>query len=302
MLKAAAPAPGSRDNETGMLMMVTAMLMVPGIDAFAKVLTQTMPSGEIAAARFVFQSVLLAPLMLFRPRRTAGLGLLPNALRGGLLAAATLLFFSALAYMPLAETVAIFFVEPLILTLLSVPLLGEKIGWRRIVAISVGLAGAMIVIRPSAALFGLAAFLPLGAATCFAFYLILTRRLAPSGDAVTMQFLAGVFGALIMAVALVIGSFAGIAVLDPVMPDGREFLMLAGLGVIATIGHQLVVLALRRASAGLLAPFQYLEIVSATILGYLVFAEFPGPTTWLGIVLIVLSGVYVFHRERRLKG
>lgn len=116
----------------------------------------------------------------------------------------------------------------------------------------------------------------------------------------TMQFWAGVFGGLTLMMALIFGEAASISVVDPTWPSLYEWLMLALLGAIGTSGHLLIVGAFSRASPSILAPFQYLEILGATLLGVLIFGEFPGLATWLGIGIIVASGLYVFHRERRL--
>jgi drug/metabolite transporter (DMT)-like permease len=115
-----------------------------------------------------------------------------------------------------------------------------------------------------------------------------------------MQFYAGVFGGIVMSVALAAGEVANISVLSFVWPDRWQWMLLAGLGVIATSGHLLVVHAFRRAPAGLLAPFQYVEIIGATFLGLVFFGDFPDATTWVGVAIIVSSGMYVFHREATL--
>lgn len=280
-----------------MILMLAAMLILPGIDAIAKWLSGAISSGQIAWSRFFFQTLLMLPLFL----RTSGTIVTPalglHALRGALIALATLLFFSALKFLPLADAIAIFFVEPLILTLLCALFLGESVGWRRLTAVAVGFAGSLIVIRPSFHALGLPALLPLGTALSFAVYLILTRKLAQHEHPERMQFYAGVFGGLVMTVALAAGSIVDVAVLSFVWPDRWQWLLLAGLGIIATAGHLLVVHAFRRAPAGLLAPFQYVEIIGATILGLVFFGDFPDTMTWLGVVIIVGSGMYVFHRE-----
>ncbi|MEM7044053.1 MAG: DMT family transporter, partial [Pseudomonadota bacterium] len=131
-------------------------------------------------------------------------------------------------------------------------------------------------------------------------YLILTRRVAVAEDVLTMQLWAGIFGLLTLGVAIGIGEAASIAVLDPSWPKPSEWLLLAALGAIATSGHLLIVSAFRLAPPSILAPFQYLEILGATFLGVLIFDDFPGLATWAGILVIVASGLYVFHRERRL--
>lgn len=283
-----------------MLLMLAAMLILPGIDAIAKWLSGAISSGQIAWSRFFFQTLLMLPLFV----RTRGAILTPalslHALRGALIALATLLFFTALKYLPLADAISIFFVEPLILTLLGALFLGEPVGWRRLTAVAVGFAGSLIIIRPSFQVLGLPALLPLGTALSFAIYLILTRKLARHEQPERMQFYAGVFGGAVMTLALAAGSATEIAVLSFVWPDGGQWLLLAGLGVIATAGHLLVVHAFRRASAGLLAPFQYVEIIGATILGLALFGDFPDAVTWLGVAIIVGSGIYVFRREAAL--
>lgn len=288
--------------EVGMAMMAAAMLWIPCIDAIAKVLGEHVPPGQIAASRFLFQSLLLFPLLLM----AGGLPRVPwrqlhlHAARGALIALATAFFFTALKYMPIADAIAIFFVEPLILTLLSGLFLGEAVGWRRMTAVLVGFMGALIVIRPGFGWAGWPALMPLLAAGCFAVYLVLTRRMAQTGDAVQMQFWAGVFGFLTMAMVLVLGGVAGIPALTAVRPELHEWGLLFALGLVATAGHMLVVHAFRRAPAGVLAPFQYLEIISATVLGYLIFDDFPDAVTWTGVAVIVCAGMYVFHRERKL--
>ena len=280
-----------------MTLMLVAMLILPGIDAIAKWLSDAVSAGQVAWCRFLFQTLLMLPLFLRSRGPTPARALPLHALRGVLLALATLLFFAALKFLPLADAISIFFVEPLILTLLSAIFLAEPVGRRRVTAVAVGFAGALIVIRPSFAELGTPALLPLGAALSFAVYLMLTRALAQREQPERMQFYAGLFGGIAMTVALLIGDAAGVPVLSYVRPDPSQWLLLAGLGVIATVGHLMVVHAFRHAAAGMLAPFQYVEIVGATILGLVFFGDFPDATTWVGVSIIVASGLYVFHRE-----
>ncbi|MGI9435385.1 MAG: DMT family transporter [Geminicoccaceae bacterium] len=286
--------------ETAMMMMAAGVIMIPGIDAIAKHLSASLAPGQIAASRFLFQLVFLLPVILITRRRLISNHQGLNALRGTLIGLATLFFFWGLKYLPLADAIAIFFVEPLILTLISAVFLNEQVGWRRLTAIGAGLVGALLVIRPSFQTIGMAAFLPLAAACCFAIYLTLTRIVAQADDVLTMQLWTGVFGGLTLAVALLFGEAASLDVLDPSWPAPYEWLWLAALGAIATAGHLLIVGAFRRASPSILAPFQYLEILGATLLGVMVFGDFPSFATWLGIGIIVASGLYVFHRERQL--
>ncbi len=279
-------------------LMTVTMLMVPGIDAIAKVLSDTMAPGQVAWGRFVFQTGVLLPLMLILRARigTAQPGI--HAARGLLLAGAILLLFWALKYLPIANAIAIFFVEPLILTLMSAAFLGERLGKRRLAAVALGLVGALVVIRPNWALYGWAAILPLGAAVCFAGYLTLTRHAAAAEHPLAMQLWAGLFAALGLSATILIGEVWALAVIDPSWPAVREWALLLGLGLLSAIGHVMLAFAFRFAEAGILAPFQYLEIISATLLGLILFGDFPDALTWLGTAMIVAAGLHVFVHER----
>lgn len=285
----------------GMALMAIAMLVLPVMDVLAKLLGQKMPVLEVTLSRFAVQAALAVlvafaigkPSTLLPPR----IGL--HALRGLLLAGATLLFFAALKVMPIPDTLGIFFTEPLILTALSTVVLGERVGWRRWMAVAIGFVGALFIIRPSWAVFGLTALLPFGAAFLFAGYLLLTRRLRVEGSMLAAQFITGIAGTVALGSALLLTSLLGPPGLRAVLPNGIEWLQLLSVGAISFVAHGLVVLAFRYAPAAALAPLNYLEIVSATLLSYLVFAQFPVPPVWIGIAIIVGSGLYVAHGERR---
>ncbi len=291
---------GQQSVAHGMLLMIAGMLILPGIDAIAKFLSDTVQSGQVAWARFMFQILILAPFVLWRGGLTFDYRLWAHAARGFLIALATVLFFTSLKVMPLADAIAVFFIQPFIVTLLAAVLLGEIFGWRRMLAIAVGFAGSLLIIKPSYELFGVTALLPVGAACAFSFYVILTRWLAHSETALNIQFLTGVSGCVTMSIALFIGAELQLEPLVPTWPTSTEWALLALLGLIATSGHYLVVMAFHRASVAILAPFQYLEIISATTLGLIIFGDFPDPLTWVGIAVIVGSGLYVFYRERKL--
>ncbi len=283
-------------------MLVVAMLCLPGLDAIAKGLAGEVSAGQIAWTRLVLQSLFLLPFMI----RAGGFRIThvwKHAARGFLIATATLLFFSAVMVMPLADAISIFFIGPLLLTLFSAFFLGEHIGMRRITAVIAGFAGAMLIIRPSYGAFGWIALLPVCTAFAFALYMILTRAMARDGHAgspVAMQFYSGVFGALGMTVALLFGFASEIESLAIAAPSAFAWGMLLLLGIVATTGHLLIVFAARRIDGSLIAPFQYLEIVSATTFGYFFFDDFPTSMTWLGVAIIVSSGLYVYFRERQL--
>ncbi len=287
------------DHARAMLLMVVAMLFLPGIDAIAKWLTGAISPGQVALSRFLFQVLFMFPLLL----RTSGpwwnRTLWLHAIRGALIAVATLLFFTGITYLPLADAIAIFFVEPMLVTLLSVLLLKETVGWRRLLAVATGFLGALIVIRPTFAEIGWPVLYPVGTAFCFSFYILLTRRMVSTEDPVRLQFFAGVFGLLVMGIAVSVGSHLGVDMLAAVRPTSNQWLLLALLGLIATVCHQVVVIAYRHAPVGVLAPFQYVEIIGATLLGLWLFDDFPDSITWIGIAIIIGSGIYIFHRESR---
>lgn len=285
---------------TGVLLFIGFAVTAPAIDVFAKLATAHLPAAEITLGRFAVQSLALLPIVALRRafRRMDAIEALQHAARGVLMAAATVFFFAALKHMPIADAIAIFFVEPLILTLLSGLLLGEDVGWRRYAACAVGFGGALLVIQPSFAELGWISALPLGTAACFAFYLVLTRHMSGRVDPFAMQAYSGVAG--LIAVALVLWAFAGTgdATFDPVWPSAVALWLVLGVGVAATFSHLMIVYATRHAPASVLAPLQYLEIVAATAFGYWIFGDFPTPLKWLGIAIIIGSGLFVFARER----
>ncbi len=281
--------------------MALAMAVLPVMDVLAKLLGQTMPALQVTLARFAVQAVLavIAALVIGRPATLLPPRLGLHMVRGLFLAGATLLFFTALKVMPIPDTLGIFFTEPLILTALSTVVLGERVGWHRWAAVLVGFVGALLIIRPSWAAFGLTALLPLGAAFLFAGYLLMTRRLRVEGSMLAAQFVTGIAGTLALGSALLLTSLFGQPEMAAVPPDGTEWLQLFGIGAVSFVAHGLVVHAFRHAPAAVLAPLNYLEIVSATALAYGVFGDFPATPVWLGIAIIVASGLYVARRERR---
>ena len=296
------PATRSNDVSLGLSLMVIAVLISPLIDIFAKLAITTVPSAEITAVRFVLQMIFILPIVIVRGTlfdltwKKTGL----HMLRGGLLVVTMLSFITTLKAMEVADAIAIFFVEPIILTILGSIFLKETIGWRRYTACSVGFFGALLVIQPSMQEVGWIALLPVVSAFGLAVFLLVTRLVAQNEDPWSMQFHAGVWGALFCGILLYIGDGSGSEIFDPVVPDTTASLYLLGVGVTATISGVLGVYAYRAAPASVLAPLQYLEIVSATIFGWLVFGHLPDALKWLGIAIIIGSGLYIIWRERRV--
>lgn len=284
----------------GILFMVGFCITAPVMDAMAKLTPHEVPVSQILAARFGVQVVALVPLALLlrvahRPdlREWGG-----HLARGALLLLATFFFFSAIRHMPIANAMAIFFVEPFILTLLGGFFLGEDIGPRRIFACIIGFVGAMFVIQPSFADLGLVALFPLGTAVCFAGYMLLTRAMSANQHPITLQAYTAVAASVLVFPLLVVFDGTGNALFDPVWPSAFAWKTLLAVGVIASISHLLLSTALKLAPAATIAPLQYLEIAGSVTVGYLLFQDFPDRLTWLGIAIITGSGLYVFARER----
>ena len=279
----------------GLLLMMGFALFAPVMDAMAKLIGDSVAVAQIATIRFVAQSILLLPLVilfgwLHKPDlKEIGLHLI----RAALLLIATGFFFTALRYLPMAETISIFFVGPFFVLLLGRLFLGEQVGARGYAACAMGFTGALFIIRPGFTSVGQAALFPVVTAVTFAIYLVLTRKMAIRMHPLAMQVYTG-FAALALALPVLwVFEGSGVHALDPVWPDRDTALKLVILGVVATFSHVMVSYSLSMAPASVVAPVQYLEIVSATILGFFLFGDIPGPYTYVGVALIVGAGFYV---------
>lgn len=300
--------PSLRQDQTrGIQLMLLGSILLPLMDAAAKYMGETISSAIIVLGRFAFQSLFLLPFVwstLYLPRGKE-LGL--HFMRSFSISVATICFFTAIQVMPIADALAIFFVMPLIVTLLAPWVLGESVGWRRLVAVAVGLVGAVIIIQPGHALFGARALLPLVTAIGFSFYLMFTRKLARVGgethegggvSALTMQFYSGLFGSLIMLTSIILMQPFDIPMFAISVPEPWQWRQLVLVGFLAAVGHMVVTSAFKYADASILAPFQYIELISAALLGWWLFNDIPSTSTWIGTSILVASGLYIFHRER----
>lgn len=282
----------------GIVLMLLFCLFAPLIDVFSKLATRTLPVGLITVARFVLQAAFMLPVLLvlrqtlLLPRRLVPL----TALRAFLLLLSTFSFVSALVVMPLADALAIVFVEPFIILLAGHLIFGDQVGPRRIGASIFGFGGALLVIQPSLAAFGLVALWPLVTAVAFASYMLVTRALSPRLAPEAMQFHTAWLGTLM---CLPLFAFGGlIPDLALLLPTGIEWVWLFGVGAAATLSHLFITYALRYAPSATLAPLHYLEIVGAVAFGYFIFGDFPNLMTWAGMAMITASGLYIIHRER----
>jgi drug/metabolite transporter (DMT)-like permease len=277
----------------GIGLFLSAIFLFACLDTLAKYMTRDMHVMQIAWGRYVFSSAFLLVLMprygVVRPLRSARPWF--QILRALLLAATSLMFFTSVSFLPLADVVAIGFLAPLILTGLAHFVLGERVGIRRWLAILVGFIGVLVIIRPG---FGVhwAVFIALAMAASNGVYQLATRMLAGVDSAQTTIFFTNIMGSV--AFSLVIPFFWS--------PPGVEgWAAMAALGFLGGLGHYLLIHAFAHAPASMLAPFAYTAILWVTFTGYLVFGEFPDLWTVVGAGIIIASGIYVFYREAYLR-
>jgi drug/metabolite transporter (DMT)-like permease len=288
-----APAAG---HLRGILLMLAAGVGFVIMDATGKHLTASLSISEITWGRCLFHMLAL-PLFLGGRHlgsalRSARPGL--QLVRSALLFGSTFFFFWGVKYIPLADATAIGFVTPLLLTALSVPLLGERVGLRRWTAVAIGFAAVLVIVRPGFGMAHWAMSLPLLCAACFALYQIATRVLSRSDGAATTYFYSPVVGFAVTSLALLLvpGEWT--------MPDPAGWLALAFLGAMGGVSHYLMIRAFAVAPASLLAPFAYAQLVWSIAIGQVWFGDFPDGSTLAGAALICASGLYILYRERRV--
>lgn len=275
----------------GIGLVLAALANFGALNGAVKWLTQTHDPLQVAWARNVgalaFMLIIFLPrhgLRLLRPQMPAA-----QIARGMYLLASSVLYFIGLSKMNLATGAAIQFTGPLMVTALSAPLLGERIGWRRWLAVVVGFAGMLIIVRPGADMQWAALYF-VASAICSTFYQITTRHLSSYDSPAT---------------AATIAALVGVVVLTPVAPfvwtAPEGWLTIAVflcLGVLAGFGHFMWTSAYRYAEASTLAPFTYINILGATLIGFILFGNLPDMWTWVGAAIIIFAGIYVAHRER----
>jgi len=283
---------GSSAPLVGVGLMLLAMAILPVIDVIAKHMGQTgMPVMQIVWARLTFGALLTAPfafrhqgLRSLKPDRP-----IYHAFRAGFLISATFLFFLSLKTLPIADALAIFFVQPLVLTALSPLILREHVGPRRWAAVCVGFIGTLIIIRPGLGVMNPGSLLALGSGTCLALYFLMTRRISGPQPAMVTTFHTNLLGAAISSL-LVLTVWH--------WPTPMEWLLFVTLAAIANAGHYCIVRAYDHAEASLLAPLAYTEMVTSTILGYLFFGDFPDTWTFVGVAVLISCAIYISVRER----
>ena len=274
----------------GILWMLATAFCFVSMDALAKYLSQSYPVLQVVWARYVFHLLILALVLgprLPRVARTGRLGL--QFLRSLFLLGATGLFFAALSFIPLADATAIMFVAPILVTAMSVPLLGEYVGPQRWASVVVGFLGALVIIRPGSDAMEPAALLALGAASCYGFYQIATRRLSATDAPLTTLMYSAAVGVLVSSAAV---PFFWVT------PSPADWLTMMGLGLFGALGHFALIKAFQAATAVTVTPFGYVNLLWAVLFGFVFFGELPDAWTMLGAAIIAASGLYILHREK----
>lgn len=285
----------------GVSLMLGFCIVAPMGDAVAKLLGQTMPLGQLLFVRFFIQVLLLFPLVWLTgcAWRVHGLVFWLTLLRAVLHICGIGAMFTALKFLPLADAVAIAFVMPFIMLLMGHYILHEVVGPRRIWACLVGFIGTLMVVQPSFVEVGWPALLPLLVAVIFSSFMLVTRRIAKEVDPIGSQAVSGLMAVLIMTpVLLLFGGDTGPEVLQFVTPTQAEWSLLLAIGCFGTLAHLLMTWSLRYAPSATLAPMQYLEIPVATLIGFLIFQEWPNGLAAIGICITIAAGLYIFIQER----
>lgn len=286
----AAPSLATDSNASGIIFMALAISLFALQNALVKWLAADYGTIQIIFFRHAFG---LIPIAIFL-WRSGGLPLLATSRRRdhivrsllGLVATAAI--FYAFGQMPLANATAIAFTVPIFITALSVPMLGEQVGWRRWSAVFVGFAGVLVVLKPGADMLDPASLILIGGCFVVAYTMIMSRKMSRTEHTATI------------AVYVTVISIAVTAILLPftwVTPVGTDWLLFAGVGLLGGMGFMLVTHAYRVSQAAVVAPFEYIHILWAITLGYLVWNEIPGTNVAVGALIVIASGLYIVHRE-----
>ncbi len=281
----------------GIILMLGFCVLAPLGDGLAKLVGQDVSLVLLVFSRFAVQMVILVPLVLIMGRALT----IPQhlfwltMLRTLLHIAGIGLMFSALRYLPLADTLAIAFVMPFIMLLLGYFVMGEEVGPHRMAACAVGFIGTLLVIQPNFVEVGWPALMPLGVAVIFALFMMITRQIAQQIDAIRLQAISGMQAVVLLIPAFFLADIAPLSALST-----QTTALLLAIGLIGTTAHLLMSWSLRYAPASTLAPMQYLEIPFGTLIGWLLFADLPNTLAAVGICITVAAGLYIIGRERWL--
>ncbi|HEV8500757.1 MAG TPA: DMT family transporter [Casimicrobiaceae bacterium] len=276
--------------------MALATLCMACMDATSKYLVARYPAPFVVWIRYALQTLVLVAVLAprMRGRLVATRSLSLQIVRSVTLVATSLLLVAAFRAMPLADATAISFAAPSIVTILAIALLGERVTMARVASVVAGFAGVVLIVRPGTDVFRGAALLPLIAATTTAAYQVLTRKLA-GDDTRAMLFYSSAVGAVILSLFLPWRGFAHDF-------GAGDVVAMAALGLLAIAGHFLFIRALQLAPASGMASITYVQLVFATLIGLVVFGDFPDALTLVGMAVILASGVFLTWYERRRSG
>ncbi|MFK0164085.1 DMT family transporter [Rhizobium sp. NPDC090279] len=273
----------------GMLLMLLGDFLFSLNDAMGKWLVASFSVGQVLVIRSFGSFIILAPMIarqgsdaLFRLERPP-----LQLLRVVMTTLDVALFYAAVTYLPLADVMTFYMAGPIYVAAISHFFLGERIGWRRWLAVLVGFIGVLIALRPSTAMFSWPSLFGLCGSLAFALTLVLGRRLRQTRDATLVAW--QTVGALIAGLVLSIGNWRSASALD--------FGAMLALGIVAGSAHMLITRSLKLAPASLLAPLQYSLLVWAIVLGFVFFGDIPDAQIIIGSVIIVLAGLFIFHRK-----
>jgi drug/metabolite transporter (DMT)-like permease len=285
---------GASDRLKAVGLMCMALVLFSGLDTSAKYLAATagLPIAQIVWVRFAGQFLLMLSFLSALPLATLLATRKPGweLVRSVLMASTTAFNFLALQHLRLDQTVTVVFLAPLVVALLAGPLLGEWVGWRRLMAILVGFLGILIVVRPGLGGLHHAFLYAFGAMLAYALFMLLTRYLAAYDKPLAMLFY-----------SILVGTFAlaPFALWQWVWPESiGQWLLLAALGMLGGTGHYLLIHAYRLAPASIVSPFLYMQLLSMVAFGYAAFGDVPDFWTIAGAAVIIGSGIYLIHRER----
>ncbi len=284
----------------GIALMLGFCAIAPLADATAKLLGPHLALAQIVFLRFALQAAILLPIvgMTARMLRTPPGVLAIIVLRTLLHILGIGTMIASLLYLPLADAVAIAYVMPFIMMLLGHWFLGEEVGWRRIAASIVGFLGTLLIVQPAFEDVGWPAFLPIAVAFIFAFFMLITRKLAGRVDEIAMQSTSALIALVILAPALLLLQPFDLAMFDWQPVGGQIALLVLLMGVAGTCAHLMMTWAVRYAPTATLAPIQYAEIPAAALVGWAIFADLPGPMATIGILITTSAGLYIILRER----
>lgn len=274
--------------------MIGAVAFLTASDALIKSMSTSYSVGQLLFIRSLF----VWPWIVLFALRQGGLGTLRlkstkgHVVRGILVIASTFLFVTGLQYLPLANAIAAIFMGPLFITAMAPLVLGERVGWRRWAAVSVGFLGVLVMVRPGTDAFQWALLFPIAGAMCGGLRDLITRRISQAENTLAMLAMT----TIAIMVAGVVSIPFGWGTFD--IADLPKFALS---GTLVTAGHYLMIDAFRRGEAGLVAPFKYTSLLWAIVIGFVAFGELPDSYTLAGAAIIIVAGLYVFYRETQLR-